>query len=70
MATGIIKIFDREKRCGCIQDEGGGGVHFFHRACIARDYSPRKGDRVAFNLRANSLSGGLEAYEIYMLTAA
>jgi cold shock CspA family protein len=69
MATGIIKIFDREKRCGCVQDDRDQRVHFFHRACIASDYSPRKGDRIAFNQRAN-LRGRLEAYEIYMLAAA
>ena len=44
-------------------------VHFFHRRCIAPEYLPCKGDRVAFNVRVNPLSGGLEAYEIALLAA-
>jgi cold shock CspA family protein len=69
MAIGIIKLFDKEKRCGCVQDDGDRKVYFFHRACIAPDYVPRKEDRVGFNVRAN-VSGSLEACEIHLLAAA
>jgi cold shock CspA family protein len=70
MPTGTIKLFDREKGCGCVQADGDRVVHFFHRACVAPEYLPRKGDRVAFNVRANPRSGGSEAYQIQLLAAA
>ena len=46
MSVGTIKIFDREKRCGCIQADADNVVYFFDRACFAPEYFPRKGDRV------------------------
>lgn len=70
MAVGIIKLFDKEKRCGCVQDDGDRKVYFFHRGCIAANYLPHKGDRVAFNVRANPRSGGLEAFNFELLAAA
>ena len=51
------------------QTDGDRSVHFFHRSCITPDYSPRKGDRVVFNVRANPRSGELEAYQIQLATA-
>ena len=70
MATGIIKIFDREKRCGCVQDDGDRKVYFFHRGCMTLNYLPRKGDRIVFNVRTNPRGGGLEAFDLELLTAA
>jgi hypothetical protein len=70
MTTGRIALFDREIGCGCVQADGDRVVHCFYRACIAPDYLPRKGDYVAFNVRANPRSGGTEAFKIHLLAAA
>jgi cold shock CspA family protein len=71
MATGTSKSFDRQNGCGCIQSDGdGGNVFFFHRLCVAPGYVPRKGDSVAFNVRANPRSGRPEAYRIEVQAAA
>jgi cold shock CspA family protein len=65
MAIGTIKLFDQQNGCGCIQSDGDrGNVLFFHRLCVAPGYAPRKGDRVAFSVRANPRSGRPEAFQI------
>ena len=69
MAVGIIRIFDKETRYGCVQDDGDRKVYFFHRGCMTPNYQPRKGDRIAFNLRTNPRGGGLEAFNLELLAA-
>jgi hypothetical protein len=69
-SLGTIKLFDKERSCGCVQDDRDGRIYFFHRGCIAPNYLPRKGDRVALTVRANPRSGGLEAYNLEPLAAA
>jgi hypothetical protein len=36
MAVGTIKLFDKAKRCGCVQDEGNRRVYFFHHCARLR----------------------------------
>jgi cold shock CspA family protein len=69
MAVRTIKIFDKEKKCGCVQDDSDRSVYFFHRGCITPNYLPRKGDRIAFNVRTNPRGGGLEAFNFELLAA-
>jgi hypothetical protein len=69
MATGIIKIFDRDRRCGCVQDDGDRKVYSFHRGCMTPNYLPNKGDRIVFNVRTNPRGGGLEAFNLELLAA-
>ena len=70
MTKGRIALFDREIGCGCVQADGDRMVLFFHRACIAQGYSPRKGDRVVYNVRANVRSGRPEAHLVQCVAAA
>jgi hypothetical protein len=70
MAVGIIRIFDKETRYGCVQDDSDRKVYFFHRGCMTPNYLPRKGDRIIFNVRTNPRGGGLEAFDLELVTAA
>jgi cold shock CspA family protein len=67
MATGKIRLFDRENGSGCVQADGDRAVHFFHRACIASGYQPKLGDRVTFQTRASPRSSQPEAYKVQLL---
>jgi len=42
MAVGTIKLFDKEKRFGCVQADGDRKVHFFHHGCIRRTIGPAR----------------------------
>jgi cold shock CspA family protein len=62
MATGQVKLFNRQGGYGVIQaDERGDVVFFRAQSCSV---SPRVGDRVAFGVCLNPKSGQREAVEI------
>jgi hypothetical protein len=62
MPIGTIKIYDRQNKCGCVQDDADLTVYFFDRGCLPQDYSPRKGDHVMYNVKTNVRSGRCEAH--------
>ena len=70
MAAGIIRIFDKETRYDCVQDDGDRKVYFFIGGCMTPNYLPCKGDRIVFNVRTNPRGGGLEAFDLELLAAA
>ena len=69
MQTGTIRLFDKENKCGCVQDDADHSVHFFDRACFAPNYIPRKGDRVAYIVRTNLRNGRPEAHLTQLVAA-
>jgi hypothetical protein len=47
---------------GSVQDDADHAVYFFDRGCLPKDYSPRKGDHVMYNVKTNVRSGRREAH--------
>lgn len=70
MPRGTVKLVDRENNCGCVQDDADHAVYFFDRGCLSQGYSPRKGDRVVYNVRTNLRSGRSEAHLSQLVAAA
>jgi hypothetical protein len=57
MPIGTIKIYDRQNKCGCVQDDADHIVYFFDRGCLGQDYHPRKGDHFVYNVKTNVRNG-------------
>jgi hypothetical protein len=62
MTIGVVRIYDKVNRCGCVQDSDTGAVYFFDRRCFPAEHLPHKGDRVTFILRSDARSGQTKAY--------
>jgi len=70
MPIGTIKIYDRQNKCGCVQDDADHTVHFFDRTCFEPNYAPCKGDRVVYFVRTNLRNGRPEAHLTQLVATA